>query len=140
MFQTRTYHLEITSDMQNLAVVSDFILDIAKQSNLDDKTTDHLQMALDEAVTNVMEHGYAGRSDGIIKIDCRVDKRSVQIEIRDQGEPFDPDQIKEPDVTSPLSERAIGGLGVFFMRKLMDQVEFSRDRRGNRTRMVKQLQ
>jgi serine/threonine-protein kinase RsbW len=57
--------------------------------------------------------------------------------IRDRGKPFDPSKIKIPKTDSPLSERAIGGLGIFFMRKLMDQVEFSRDAKGNVTRMTK---
>jgi serine/threonine-protein kinase RsbW len=136
---TKLFFLEITSDMSNLARVSDFILDVAKQAHLTEKQTDHVQMALDEAVTNVMEHAYGGRSDGRISIKCRVDARELFLEIRDQGEPFDPRTIKKPDLKKPLSERTIGGLGVFFMRKLMDKVEFSRDAAGNITRMTKKL-
>lgn len=125
--------------MANLEHVSNFVLDMARQSQLSEKDTDHVQMAMDEAVTNVMEHAYGGRADGHIDIECRMTARELQIEIRDQGEPFNPDTIQEPNIHSPLSERAIGGLGVFFMRKLMDKVEFKRDRRGNITRMTKKL-
>lgn len=137
---SKHFHLAISSDMANLEQVSDFVLEMARQSHLSEKDTDHVQMAIDEAVTNVMEHAYRGRPDGRIEIDCRVSAREVQIEIRDRGDPFDPDSIQEPDIHSPLSERTIGGLGVFFMRKLMDSVAFSRDRRGNITRMTKKLQ
>lgn len=126
--------------MSNLEHVSDFILDVARQCNLTDKQTDHVQMALDEAVTNVMEHAYNGRTDGEIHITCTADARALQIEIRDQGDPFNPDDIQEPDITTPLAERSIGGLGVFFMRKLMDRVEFSRKGNTNVTRMTKKLQ
>ena len=132
--------MDISSDMANLEAVSDFILDVARQCNLTEKQTDHVQMALDEAVTNVMEHAYNGRTDGHIHITCTADARVLQIEIRDGGEPFDPESIQEPDITTPLAERSIGGLGVFFMRKLMDRIEFSRDENGNVTRMTKKLQ
>lgn len=135
----KRFYLEISSDMANLERVSDFVLDMARQSNLSEQITDHVQMAVDEAVTNVMEHAYGGRTDGKIAIECRVTADELQIEIRDRGEPFDPDTIREPNIHSPLSERTIGGLGVFFMRKLMDHVEFSHTRRGNLTRMTKKL-
>lgn len=139
MASAKRFHLEISSDMQNLERVSNFVLDMARQARFTEQTTDHVQMAMDEAVTNVMEHAYGGRADGHINIECQVTAHELRIEIRDRGEPFDPDTIQEPDIHSPLSERAIGGLGVFFMRKLMDKVEFSRDRRGNLTRMTKKL-
>jgi len=135
----KRFYLEISSDMANLERVSDFVLDMARQSNFTEQITDHVQMAVDEAVTNVMEHAYGGRTDGKIAIECRVTADELQIEIRDRGEPFDPDTIREPNIHSPLSERTIGGLGVFFMRKLMDHVEFSHNRRGNLTRMTKKL-
>lgn len=125
--------------MANLEQVSDFVLEMARQWHFPEQFTDHVQMAVDEAVTNVMEHAYGGRADGRIDIECRMTGRELQIEIRDQGEPFDPDTIQQPNIHSPLSERAIGGLGVFFMRKLMDKVEFARDRHGNITRLTKKL-
>jgi serine/threonine-protein kinase RsbW len=125
--------------MKNLERVSDFVLEMARQAQFSEQTTDHVQMAMDEAVTNVMEHAYGGRADGAIVIECQVTARELRIEIRDRGEPFDPNTIQEPDIHSPLSERAIGGLGVFFMRKLMDEVVFARDRHGNITRMTKKL-
>ena len=139
MASPKRFQLTINSDMANLEQVSDFVLEMARQLQLAEQTTDHVQMAVDEAVTNVMEHAYGGRTDGRIDIKVHATERVLQIEIRDQGEPFDPNTIQEPNIHTPLSERAIGGLGVFFMRKLMDEVEFARDRRGNLTRMTKKL-
>jgi len=125
--------------MANLAKVADFVLDAARQGHLTQKQTDDVHMAVDEAVTNVMEHGYAGRTDGRISIKCRIDEREFFVEIRDNGKPFDASKIKTPNTKTPLSKRAIGGLGIFFMRKLMNKVEFTRDNAGNITRMYKKL-
>lgn len=125
--------------MANLARVADFVADAAEKGRLSQKQSDDVQMAIDEAVTNVMEHAYEGRSDGPIAIQLRVDTNELLVEIRDEGKEFNPKKIKKPNTKSSLAERSIGGLGVFFMKKLMDKVEFSRDAHGNLTRMVKKL-
>ncbi len=137
--KTQTFFLQISSDMANLARVADFIAEVASKGRLTQRQSDDVQMAVDEAVTNVMEHAYGGRRNGQILITCTVNAREFAVEIRDNGKPFDPSQLRVPDVKSPLSERTIGGLGVFFMRKLMTRVEFSRDEAGNLTRMTKKL-
>lgn len=139
MAKTQTSYLQITSDMSNLAQVADFVADAARQAKLSQKQSDDVQMAVDEAVTNIMEHAYAGRKDGQISIRLQSDAREFFVEIRDAGNTFDPSKIKTPNTKSPLSKRTIGGLGIFFMRKLMDKVEFSHDTAGNVTRMHKKL-
>jgi len=137
--QEQFFFLEITSDMVNLARVADFISDAARKAHLTQKQSDDVQMAVDEAVTNVMEHAYDNRNDGYISIKCRADKKEFFIEIRDTGKAFDVKKVKKPNVKSPLAERSIGGLGIFFMKKLMDKVEFTHDQAGNVTRMTKKL-
>lgn len=137
MAQAQLFLLNITSDMRNLARVADFVADAAVKSNLTTRQSDDVQMAVDEAVTNVMEHAYAGVTDGNIAIKMRIDEKLIFVEIRDQGKEFDPKKVKKPNIKGPLAERSIGGLGVFFMKKLMDKVEFARDDAGNVTRMTK---
>jgi serine/threonine-protein kinase RsbW len=132
--------LTIRSDLSNLGAVSDFIAQAAQANGLNARESYHVQMAADEAVTNVIEHAYRGRKDG--RIDITYERRGDEfiIEVRDFGQEFDPSQVRTPRVKGPLSRRTIGGLGVFFMRKLMDGVEFSHDPiRGNRVRMVKKI-
>ena len=139
MTKTLVFALDITSDMANLERVANFVSDAARRAKLTPKQFDDVQMAVDEAVTNVMEHAYAGRTDGAISIQLRADAFELLVEIRDQGKPFDAKKVKKPNTKSPLSERSIGGLGIFFMKKLMDKVEFTHDTSGNLTRMVKKL-
>jgi anti-sigma regulatory factor (Ser/Thr protein kinase) len=132
--------LTIHSELSNLGGVADFIAQAAQANGLDEREAYHVQMATDEAVTNVIEHAYRGRGDGQIEISCERRGDEFVVEVRDFGRPFDPSQIRTPRVKGPLSRRTIGGLGLFFMNKLMDSVEFSRDaKRGNRVRMVKKI-
>ncbi len=134
------YQLDIQSDFSNLATVAEFITNAAADWELDDRTTYNIQMAVDEAVTNVIEHAYRGRSDGSILISCDIRGNEFIVEIQDFGTPFDPKKVAKPQVKGPLSERTVGGLGIYFMKKLMDRVDFSSGAKsGNRVRMVKKI-
>jgi len=79
------------------------------------------QLAVEEAVTNVILHGYAEIS-GQIQIICHVTPHLAEVQIRDSAAPFNPLTIPEPDITQEIEERQIGGLGVFLIRRVMDEV------------------
>lgn len=79
------------------------------------------QLAVEEAVTNVIVHGYAGTC-GQILITCRTTHNLAEVQIRDWAPPFNPMSIPEPDVTEEIEKRQIGGLGVFLIRRVMDEV------------------
>ncbi len=140
MAKSQQFHLTINSELSNLGVVADFIIRAARASGLDERATYQVQMAVDEATTNVIEHAYHGKNDGRIDISCKQRGDEFVVEICDFGKPFDPSKVHTPRVKGPLSRRTIGGLGIFFMRKLMDRVEFSSGaERGNRVRLVKRI-
>ncbi len=140
MGKAQHYQLTIESDFANLAAVAEFITSATADWSVDDRTTYNIQMAVDEAVTNVIEHAYKGRSDGPIQISCDIKGNDFIVEIQDNGVPFDPKKVAKPQTKGPLSERTVGGLGIYFMRKLMDRVEFSSGAKmGNRVRMVKKF-
>lgn len=115
--------LKITSRPENLARVAEFVGDVTAQFGLTDQETYYIQMAVDEAVTNVIEHAY---KDGEGPIEIIAERRGDEfiVTLRDQGIPFDPAAVVEPDVAAPLDRREVGGLGIYFMRRLMDDVSF----------------
>ena len=134
------FQISISSDVSNLGAVAAFISNIAEINGLDDGTVYHIQMAVDEAVTNVIEHAYQGRTDGRIDIRCQFSGRNFIVDIDDYGKPFDAGKVPFPRIKGPLEKRNVGGLGIFFMKKLMDRVEFSSGRgSGNHVRMVKKV-
>ena len=81
----------------------------------------YTQLAVEEAVTNVIVHGYAG-NPGQILITCRTTPHLAEVQIRDSAPPFDPLSMAEPDITEEIEERQIGGLGVFLIRRVMDEI------------------
>lgn len=118
------FELKVRAKPENLARIAAFVNDAAERWGLGPKETFDIQMAVDEACTNIIEHGYEGDTSGMIEIRCRQTDDECTIKIRDHGRNFDPDAVPEPDVQAPLEERPVGGLGLFFMRQLMDEVEF----------------
>jgi serine/threonine-protein kinase RsbW len=132
------FQLSVGSDMKNLAVIAGFVTKVAEKLGLDEDETFALQMAIDEACSNVMEHAYCGRSDGKVWLQVQAEDDQVVVVIRDQGEPFDPKSVPRPDISAPLHKRQNGGLGLYLMEKLMDSVEWEFDpERGNTLTMRK---
>ena len=129
--------LTVSSDLGNLARIADFVLGAAARLGLDERQAYEVQMATDEACANIIEHAYGPGTAGEIGICCALEGDDVVGTIRDRGRPFDPDQVAEPDITCSLEERQIGGLGLYFMRRLMDSVEFTCRPEGNTLRMVR---
>lgn len=130
--------ITFTADFDNLDEIREFVKEEARQVGFSDKEIYAIQLAADEASTNIIEHAYAGVKDGKIEIDCTVTDKELKIVLRDQGAAFNPASVPEPNVKADLSDRKIGGLGMYLMRKLMDEVfyESSTDE-GNILTMVK---
>lgn len=132
--------LTVKSDVNELGAIAEFVERAANACGLNDDQLYDVQMAVDEAVTNVIEHAYRGKSGGDIHIECAKRGGDFVVTIRDHGTRFDPKKVAHPKTRAGLSERNIGGLGLFFMQKLMDKVEFEfSTERGNLLTMVKQI-
>jgi len=95
-----------------------------------------LQLAVEEACTNVIEHAYDGKG-GDLDITFAAPGRDVVLTVRDHGRPFAPEKVVAPDMSLPLTQRRIGGLGLHLMYQLMDEVQFDFAEGSNTLVMVK---
>jgi serine/threonine-protein kinase RsbW len=130
--------LTVPATLDSLALISDFVTDATKQAGLDEHAAWQVQLAVDEAATNVIQHGYGEGAPGEIDLSWRVEDGQLIVKLRDRGRRFDPDNVPVPDITSPLEERQAGGLGIYLMGRLMDSVQFEfDDERGNLLTMSK---
>lgn len=136
MQETSEYELVVPARFENLALIGEFIAGVGRRAGFDDKGVFNLQLACDEACTNVIEHAYGG-GPGQIRITVTVHPDRVQIEVLDTGRPFDPTAVRAPDLDAPLERRETGGLGLHFMRSVMDEVRFEFSEGGNHLTMVK---
>jgi serine/threonine-protein kinase RsbW len=118
--------------------IREFVAQIAREGGFTEKEIYSLQLAADEAASNIIEHAYEGVSDADFDVTCDMHGDSLTITMLDTGKPFNPSNVKLPNLKADLSERKIGGLGVYLMRKLMDEVHYiSNPRTGNLLTMVK---
>jgi serine/threonine-protein kinase RsbW len=118
--------------------IRDFVAQVAREGGFSEKLIYSLMLAADEAASNIIEHAYEGVADAVIYITCDMRGDDIVITMRDYGKPFDPSGVKEPNLKADLSERQIGGLGIYLMRKLMDNVRYESDpRNGNLLTMTK---
>ena len=132
--------ITVPATLDSLALISEFITDATVQARLDDHAAWQVQLAVDEAATNIIQHGYTPADAGEIDLSWRVDNDQLIVMLRDRGRSFNPDDVPAPDISSPLEERQAGGLGLYIMHRLMDSVRFDfDDQQGNLLTMTKQV-
>ena len=131
--------LTVPGRFEYLARIADFVEAVARDAGWNDDEIYRMQMAVDEACSNVIEHAYGPDEHGDIELSCCIeDKGDLVISIHDNGKPFDPTTVPEPPIGNDLENLPEGGLGLYFMRKLMDDVTFHFDEHaGNVLTMVK---
>jgi len=94
---------------------------------LDKKYMFEVNLALDELFTNIVSYGYDDDSDHLVRIDISCLDDILHIRIEDDGKPFNPMKAEAPDVKCILEDRDVGGLGIFLIKKIMDQIDYKRE-------------
>jgi serine/threonine-protein kinase RsbW len=136
----RTFSLHVPSSTENLSMIRDFVKSIGMQSGMGDMDVAKLEMAVDEACSNVMEHAYNADSTKDVSIRATVDEDSVQIEVVDTGKGFDPSTVEQLKLEELVSAKRTGGLGMRLMKAFMDEVHYEMlPGVKNELRMVKRL-
>ncbi|MCK4351066.1 MAG: SpoIIE family protein phosphatase, partial [Candidatus Krumholzibacteria bacterium] len=133
-----TFHLEIPADENNLGEVRDFISDVCAQAGFSNRETSNTKLAVDEACTNIIKHAYKEKG-GDIRIDVQAEPGSIEINIFDRGEAFDWSTIEDPNLQEYVEIGKKGGLGIFLMNRLMDELDYSSSSAGNRLFMAKSM-
>jgi len=118
--------LVVPGRFECLTDIAVFVTQAAREAGLNNDEVFHVEMAVDEACSNIIEHAYASQPGDInLACNCPATGR-FEVVIRDSGQPFDPADIPMPNVgaLTDLDDLDEGGLGLYFMRKLMDEVRF----------------
>lgn len=90
----------------------------------------HVRLIIDELVTNALTHGKTADSK-TVSVRLSFDGRELVIDLHDQGQAFDPNALKAPDLDADLESRAVGGLGVYLAKSLSDSLSYRREANGN---------
>jgi len=120
----KKFTLEVPSSTENLVLIRDFVTRIGQQAHLDEEEISNLELAVDEACANVIEHAYGldSRQEVIIQAIC--DDEAVRISVIDTGKGFDPTGVMPTSIDTLVTERRSGGLGIRLIKALMDEVSY----------------
>ncbi len=132
-------HLILHNDIQQIPQLAGFVEAIAEQKNIPQAMTMSLNLALEEAVTNVILYAYPEGTDGLVDLEAVLRDDSIEFIISDSGKAFDPTATPDADITLGVEERQIGGLGIFLVRQIMDSVSYKRENGRNILSMTKKI-
>ena len=132
-------HLVLHNDIQQIPQLAGFVEAIAQEKHLSQSLAMGINLALEEAVSNVIMYAYPKETDGLVDVEAILRKDSLEFLVIDSGVPFDPTVAPMTDTTLPAEDRPIGGLGIHLVRQLMDTVSYERINEKNCLKMIKKL-
>ena len=118
--------ITLTNDLNSLPKLNEFVNGIAEKLSIDPSQEMKMNLALEEAVVNVIDYAYPEGTQGDINIEAKANDLRLKFIITDKGTPFDPTAQKEMDTTLSAEERPIGGLGIHLVRQIMDSINYER--------------
>jgi len=138
--QNNIESLSVEASTSHLAKVRDFVAEHAAKHGFNQKEISEIRLAVDEAYTNIIKHAYKNDPENLVTIYLGFDNDSFWISLQDKGESFDRASYKTPDLMTQIKQKKRGGMGVYLIHKLMDQVQYNRKGQFNEIRMEKYLQ
>lgn len=136
----QTHQLVLGNRVEEIPCLAEFVETICESAGVSHSLMMNLDLVLEEAVTNVMLYAYPEGTAGQVEVECMSEDGLLTFQIRDAGAPFDPTQQADADVTLGVQERPIGGLGIFLVRQIMDEVRYERKNDKNVLTLVKRIE
>lgn len=131
--------LHITNELNQLLLLDSFLVEAANDYQFDGRLLMDIKLALEETVTNIILYAYPGEKGKEISICLTYGDGQLKIILIDSGIAFNPIEKPEPDLTLPLEERPIGGLGIYLVKQLMTEIKYSRSGDKNILIMIKNI-
>jgi len=126
MSEKKKKYLIVTPSISEfLEIIRDFIKKIASNVGFIEEDVYKIQLSVDEACTNVINHAYDEITRSVMRVEVKVDEEKMDVSVIDYGRGFEPNIIKSPNMREYLKEYKRGGLGIHLIKKLMDEVKFS---------------
>jgi serine/threonine-protein kinase RsbW len=116
--------LQVPSSTRNLSMIREFVVKVAEQSGLSESDRDHLELAVDEACSNVIEHAYGHDVKKEVTVRATFDDDELRISVIDTGAGFDPTGVPQKELGELVRKRRTGGLGMRLIKSLMDEVRY----------------
>jgi anti-sigma regulatory factor (Ser/Thr protein kinase) len=131
--------IRIANRIEEMKLVANRVEAFGKDNGLPQSAVNDLNVALDEIIMNVISYGYSDAADHTIEVALSYDGADVTAVVTDDGKPFDPLRAPPPNLGTSLKTRRVGGLGIHFVRNLMDQCSYSRSNGRNALTLRKRV-
>jgi serine/threonine-protein kinase RsbW len=131
--------MTLSNDIAEVASVLDAVEAFGEENRLPPKNIFQLNLVLDELITNIVSYGFADGAESSIRLSVALGEGTIDVELSDNGKPFDPVTAPLAEPAGGLEERHVGGLGLKFMRTYMDRLDYRRDGEFNRLRLQMNL-
>lgn len=132
--------LHFANDAEEAPRISRRVEHFLHEKQIDDSTINKILLCVDELVTNIVGHAYNDDDEHAVLLECRVLDDKIELELRDDGQPFDPTNQARPDLKLSLDDRKVGGLGIHLVSTLMDKVDYKREGDFNVLTVTKMLE
>lgn len=139
MSKSTKYSISVQASTEHLAEVRNFVAKHAREFGFKKQDVADIRLAVDEAYTNIIKHAYKNDGNKSVDIELGYNSDTFWITLMDTGDAFDPRNYSKPDVRQKIKEKKRGGVGVYLIRKLMDDVEYNTKGSVNEIRMTKKL-
>ena len=134
------FQITHAAELESLKKFRDFITSCCAQYDISNDVVLDLKLAVDEACTNIIEHGYKGMDPGSIILSFRIETGRILVQITDFGHIFEPEAAPKPDVEAALEDRELGGLGLFLIYQTMDNIDYQSSEEGNTLTFTKLIE
>ncbi len=116
----------LANDISEIGKLNEFIEEIGNELSLSPEVVFNLNLVLEEAVVNIINYAYPKEEHQFIYLSAKLHEGSIVLVLTDTGKEFDPTMAPEADITLSADEREIGGLGIFLIRQIMNEVKYER--------------
>ena len=135
-----SFTIRVQSSTENLSLIREFVTKVGEQAGMSEMDISKIELAVDEACANVIEHAYGNDKSQEVIVRANVDEEKITFQIVDTGIGFDPTQILQEDLEKLIEKRKSGGLGMRLIKTLMDEVQYEIiPGQKNELRMIKRI-
>lgn len=131
------YRKTIPASTKNLSEARIFVAEYARKNGFDAQQISDIRLAVDEAITNIIKHAYNGEEDHTIEIELTFKEDHLCVELFDTGATFSLKTFKQPNIKEKIKQKKRGGMGVYLIHSLMDNVSYGRENEANKMVMCK---
>lgn len=131
--------ITLAAELDSLTAFRAFVNEACLSAGVDDETSYDIKLAVDEACTNIIEHGYAGLDPGSIILSLQYGSRQMVVRLTDFGRPFEPSEPPTPDAEAAFASGELGGFGLYFIYRSMDVISYESAAGGNTLTMIKRF-